>query len=144
MTLPARTACAVLAGARSLLAVSEWLADAPPALLERLGTAVPAPCQGRRLRRGRLPASDRKHPQSDGHLQKPRDRSSPPDRRPQHRLRPPTGRPRPNPDPCPSRPHMIKTDDINYAEALPLGMPRMSAGRGLGEPTGPFGLLLGR
>ncbi|MEU0808000.1 ISAs1 family transposase [Streptomyces sp. NPDC005970] len=50
-------------------------------------------------------------PQSDGHLQKPRDRRSPPDRRPQHRLRPPTGSPRPNPAPCPSRPHMIKTDD---------------------------------
>ncbi|MFE7232480.1 ISAs1 family transposase [Streptomyces sp. NPDC057596] len=40
VTLLALTACAVLAGARSLLAVSEWLADAPPALLERLGTAV--------------------------------------------------------------------------------------------------------
>ncbi|MFD8866788.1 transposase family protein [Streptomyces sp. NPDC059590] len=40
MTLLALTACAVLAGARSLLAVSEWVADAPPALLERLGTAV--------------------------------------------------------------------------------------------------------
>ncbi|MER5820756.1 ISAs1 family transposase [Streptomyces mirabilis] len=40
VTLLALTACAVLAGARSLLAVSEWVADAPPALLERLGTAV--------------------------------------------------------------------------------------------------------
>lgn len=40
MTLPALTACAVLAGARSLLAVSEGVADAPPALLERLGTSV--------------------------------------------------------------------------------------------------------
>lgn len=40
VTLLALTACAVLAGARPLLAVSEWVADAPPALLERLGTAV--------------------------------------------------------------------------------------------------------
>jgi DDE_Tnp_1-associated/Transposase DDE domain len=40
VTLLALTACAVLAGARSLLAVSEWVADAPPALLERLGSAV--------------------------------------------------------------------------------------------------------
>ncbi|MFF4828473.1 ISAs1 family transposase [Streptomyces sp. NPDC001312] len=40
VTLLALTACAVLAGARSLLAVSEWVADAPPVLLERLGTAV--------------------------------------------------------------------------------------------------------
>ncbi|MFE9313368.1 transposase family protein [Streptomyces sp. NPDC006706] len=40
MTLLALTACAVLAGARSLLAVSEWVADTQPALLERLGTAV--------------------------------------------------------------------------------------------------------
>ncbi|MER7877673.1 ISAs1 family transposase [Streptomyces solisilvae] len=43
MTLLALTACAVLAGGRSLLAVSEWVADAPPALLERLGTAVDPP-----------------------------------------------------------------------------------------------------
>ncbi|BCK66881.1 hypothetical protein Srufu_008340 [Streptomyces libani subsp. rufus] len=40
MTLLALTSCAVLTGARSLLAVSEWVADAPPALLEHLGTAV--------------------------------------------------------------------------------------------------------
>ncbi|HBF85301.1 MAG TPA: ISAs1 family transposase [Streptomyces sp.] len=40
VTLLALTACAVLAGARSLLAVGEWVADAPPALLERLGTVV--------------------------------------------------------------------------------------------------------
>ncbi|MEU6655125.1 ISAs1 family transposase [Streptomyces sp. NPDC046900] len=33
----ALTACAVLAGATSLLAVSEWIADAPPHILERLG-----------------------------------------------------------------------------------------------------------
>ncbi|MFJ2478299.1 transposase family protein, partial [Streptomyces sp. NPDC087659] len=33
----ALTACAVLAGATSLLAVSEWIADAPPHVLERLG-----------------------------------------------------------------------------------------------------------
>lgn len=85
-----------------------------PRALDRRG---PAPRQGRHLRRGRLPAADRKHPQSDGHLQKPRDRSSPPDRRPQHRLRPPTGSPRPNPAPCPSRPHMIKTDDIKLRQS---------------------------
>ncbi|MGW1901675.1 ISAs1 family transposase [Streptomyces hirsutus] len=40
VTVLALTACAVLAGARSLLAVGEWVADAPPALLERLGTVV--------------------------------------------------------------------------------------------------------
>jgi DDE_Tnp_1-associated len=33
----ALTACAVLAGATSLLAVGEWIADAPPHILERLG-----------------------------------------------------------------------------------------------------------
>ncbi|MGW5235547.1 transposase family protein [Streptomyces nodosus] len=32
VTLVALAACAVLAGVRSLLAVSEWVADAPPAL----------------------------------------------------------------------------------------------------------------
>ncbi|MFG3120804.1 transposase family protein [Streptomyces sp. NPDC048201] len=31
------TACAVLTGATSLLAVGEWIADAPPHVLERLG-----------------------------------------------------------------------------------------------------------
>lgn len=36
----ALTACAVLAGARSLLAVSEWVADAPEELLERFGIRV--------------------------------------------------------------------------------------------------------
>ena len=36
----ALTACAVLAGARSLPAVSEWVADAPAELLERLGIRV--------------------------------------------------------------------------------------------------------
>ncbi|MFE0086161.1 ISAs1 family transposase, partial [[Kitasatospora] papulosa] len=36
----ALTACAVLAGARSLLAVSEWVAEAPEELLERLGIRV--------------------------------------------------------------------------------------------------------
>ncbi|GAA3375480.1 hypothetical protein GCM10020367_43450 [Streptomyces sannanensis] len=41
VTLMALTARAVLAGARSLLAVSEWVADAPPALLERLGAVDP-------------------------------------------------------------------------------------------------------
>ncbi|MGW1818506.1 transposase family protein [Streptomyces sp. NPDC002125] len=39
-TVLALTACAVLAGARSLLAVGEWAADAPPAVLERLGIRV--------------------------------------------------------------------------------------------------------
>ncbi|WP_318036815.1 ISAs1 family transposase [Streptomyces caniscabiei] len=33
----ALTACVVLAGATSVLAVSEWIADAPPRILERLG-----------------------------------------------------------------------------------------------------------
>ncbi|MFI7298822.1 transposase family protein [Streptomyces sp. NPDC050121] len=33
----ALSACAVLAGATSLPAVSEWIADAPPHILERLG-----------------------------------------------------------------------------------------------------------
>ncbi|MDO0933775.1 ISAs1 family transposase [Streptomyces sp. DG2A-72] len=33
----ALTACAVLAGASSLLAVGEWITDAPPPVLERLG-----------------------------------------------------------------------------------------------------------
>ncbi|MEU1371093.1 transposase family protein [Streptomyces sp. NPDC005803] len=33
----ALTACAVLAGATSLLAVGEWITDAPPSALERLG-----------------------------------------------------------------------------------------------------------
>ncbi|MGW3982918.1 ISAs1 family transposase [Streptomyces mirabilis] len=33
----ALTACAVLAGATSVLAVSEWIADAPPYILQRLG-----------------------------------------------------------------------------------------------------------
>ncbi|MEU3245747.1 MULTISPECIES: transposase family protein [unclassified Streptomyces] len=40
VTVLALTACAVLAGARSLLAVGEWVADAPPTLLERLGGRV--------------------------------------------------------------------------------------------------------
>ncbi|MGW0787691.1 ISAs1 family transposase [Streptomyces sp. NPDC002911] len=40
VTVLALTACAVLAGARSLLAVSEWVADAPAELLERLGIRV--------------------------------------------------------------------------------------------------------
>ncbi|GGY18104.1 hypothetical protein GCM10010358_81730 [Streptomyces minutiscleroticus] len=40
VTLLALTACAALAGARSLLAMSEGVAGAPPALLERLGTPV--------------------------------------------------------------------------------------------------------
>ncbi|MFM9699319.1 ISAs1 family transposase [Streptomyces europaeiscabiei] len=40
VTVLALTACAVLAGARSLLAVSEWVADAPAEVLERLGVRV--------------------------------------------------------------------------------------------------------
>lgn len=42
------TACAVLAGATSLLAVGEWIADAPPHVLERLGVR-PDPVLPRRL-----------------------------------------------------------------------------------------------
>jgi predicted transposase YbfD/YdcC len=45
------TACAVLAGATSLLAVSEWIADAPPQVLDRLGVR-PDPLLPRR----RVPA----------------------------------------------------------------------------------------
>lgn len=37
MYVLALTACAVLAGATSLLAIGEWIADAPPQVLERLG-----------------------------------------------------------------------------------------------------------
>lgn len=44
----ALTACAVLAGATSLLAVGEWIADAPPQVLERLGMR-PDPVLSRRL-----------------------------------------------------------------------------------------------
>ncbi|MDX2696408.1 ISAs1 family transposase [Streptomyces ipomoeae] len=40
VTVLALTACAVIAGARSLLAVSEWVAYAPTELLERLGIRV--------------------------------------------------------------------------------------------------------
>ncbi|MFE9454845.1 ISAs1 family transposase [Streptomyces sp. NPDC006739] len=42
------TACAVLTGATSLLAVGEWIADAPPHVLERLGMR-PDPVLPRRL-----------------------------------------------------------------------------------------------
>ncbi|MGY4744144.1 Imm1 family immunity protein [Streptomyces sp. ATMOS53] len=42
------TACAVLTGATSLLAVGEWIADAPPHVLERLGLR-PDPVPPRRL-----------------------------------------------------------------------------------------------
>jgi predicted transposase YbfD/YdcC len=45
----ALTACAVLAGATSLLAVSEWIADAPPQVLDMLGVG-PDPFVPRRLR----------------------------------------------------------------------------------------------
>lgn len=44
----ALAACAVLAGATSLLAVGEWIADAPPPVLERLGVR-PDPVLPRRL-----------------------------------------------------------------------------------------------
>jgi hypothetical protein len=44
----ALTACAVLAGATSLLAAGEWIADAPPHVLERLGVR-PDPVLPRRL-----------------------------------------------------------------------------------------------
>ncbi|MFF4016509.1 transposase family protein [Streptomyces sp. NPDC001843] len=52
------TACAVLAGATSLLAVGEWITDAPPSVLDRLGVrpdplspkrCVPAEATVRRL-----------------------------------------------------------------------------------------------
>ncbi|MFD7503536.1 transposase family protein [Streptomyces sp. NPDC059850] len=36
----ALTACAVLAGATSVLAVSEWIADAPPHIFQRLGVRL--------------------------------------------------------------------------------------------------------
>ncbi|MDQ0578286.1 ISAs1 family transposase [Streptomyces rishiriensis] len=44
----APAACAVLAGATSLLAVGEWIVDAPPQVLERLGVQ-PDPVLPRRL-----------------------------------------------------------------------------------------------
>ncbi|MFF3910183.1 ISAs1 family transposase [Streptomyces sp. NPDC001848] len=44
----ALTACAVLAGATSLLAVGEWITDAPPHVLDRLGMR-PDPVLPRRL-----------------------------------------------------------------------------------------------
>ncbi|WP_328663345.1 ISAs1 family transposase [Streptomyces sp. NBC_00328] len=44
----ALTACAVLAGATSLLAVGEWIADAPPRVLERVGARTD-PLQPRRV-----------------------------------------------------------------------------------------------
>ncbi|MFI6566124.1 transposase family protein [Streptomyces sp. NPDC050534] len=40
----ALAACAVLTGARSLLAVGEWIADAPPQVLQAIG-ACPDPPQ---------------------------------------------------------------------------------------------------
>lgn len=45
----ALTACAVLAGATSLLAVGEWIADAPPYLLEHLGVRPDPLCPMRCL-----------------------------------------------------------------------------------------------
>ncbi|MFJ3037158.1 transposase family protein [Streptomyces tendae] len=48
----ALTACAVPAGATSLLAVGEWITDAPPSVLERLGVRpLPLNKVGVRLRR---------------------------------------------------------------------------------------------
>lgn len=48
----ALAACTVLTGATSLLAISEWAADAPPAVLDRLGArrcplsgTLPVPCE---------------------------------------------------------------------------------------------------
>ncbi|MFC9266361.1 transposase family protein [Streptomyces zhihengii] len=54
----ALTACAVLAGARSLLAVGEWIADAPPQVLQAVG-APPILCFRRRgpVPRAALPAT---------------------------------------------------------------------------------------
>ncbi|MGW0779109.1 ISAs1 family transposase [Streptomyces sp. NPDC002835] len=43
----ALTACAVLAGATSLLAVGEWIADAPPSVLEELGIRTDPLCPKR-------------------------------------------------------------------------------------------------
>ncbi|MFJ4617631.1 transposase family protein [Streptomyces sp. NPDC088812] len=51
----ALTACVVLAGATSVLAVSEWIADAPPHILERLGIRL-APLSPKRF----LPAPSRR------------------------------------------------------------------------------------
>ncbi|MFF7183596.1 ISAs1 family transposase [Streptomyces sp. NPDC008121] len=45
----ALTACAVLAGAASLLAVGEWIADAPSSVLERLGVRPDPLCPKRSL-----------------------------------------------------------------------------------------------
>ncbi|MFD7486926.1 transposase family protein [Streptomyces mirabilis] len=48
----ALTACAVLAGATSLPAVGEWITDAPPSVLERLGVR-PDPLSPKRCLRRR-------------------------------------------------------------------------------------------
>lgn len=45
----ALTACAVLAGAASLPAVGEWITDAPPSVLERLGVRPDPPSPKRCL-----------------------------------------------------------------------------------------------
>ncbi|WP_253191551.1 transposase family protein [Streptomyces sp. M1013] len=45
----ALTACAVLAGATSLLAVGEWIAGAPPSVLEHLGVRPDPLCPKRYL-----------------------------------------------------------------------------------------------
>jgi hypothetical protein len=45
----ALTACAVLAGARSLLAVGEWIADAPPQVLQAVGARADPLCPKRLL-----------------------------------------------------------------------------------------------
>lgn len=81
---------------------------ADQAALDRGGTA---PRQRRDPRRGCLPTADRQRSPRDSHLQKPRDQSPPPGRRPQHRHRPPTRSPKPHPTPRTTQPHMIKTDD---------------------------------
>lgn len=45
----ALTACAMLAGATSVLAVGEWIADAPPSVLQRLGVRPDPLCPKRCL-----------------------------------------------------------------------------------------------
>ena len=44
-TILAVAACAVIAGARSFVAIAEWAADATPAMLERLGVTGDSPCE---------------------------------------------------------------------------------------------------
>ena len=49
VVVPALAACAVLAGATSLLAVGEWIADTPPHVLERVGVRLDPLFPGRSL-----------------------------------------------------------------------------------------------